>query len=103
MTALGQKIVAPRRKEKPVAIIDDVLQRVAGGVGRQNLGRRLARLEQRLVELVERERVVEERGVNDRARDGDLVRDHPLTALPMAPSAATTGVCAVASAIRQPV
>ena len=77
--ALGDEIAAPRRKEKPVAVLDDVAQQLAAFVDGEDLRPGLVRLDQRVMELLERERVVEQRRVDHGPGDGDLSRRHHLT------------------------
>ena len=76
---LGDEIAAPRRKEEPVAVLDDVAQQLAAVVDREDLRPRLIGLDQRVVQLLERQRIVEQRRVDDAARDGDLPRRHHVT------------------------
>ena len=56
------------------AVLDDGLQQGAAVVDREDLGPRLLGLDQRVMQLVERQRVIEQRGVDDAARDGELAR-----------------------------
>src|SRR5262249_26356120 len=73
---LGDEIAPARREEKAVAVLDQLLQQRAAVVHGENLGRALIRLDQRTVQLLERQRIVEERGVDDRARDRQLAGRH---------------------------
>ena len=72
----GDESGPARRKEESVAPVDDLLEGVAAFVQREDLRRREVRLDQRLVQLIERDRVIEQPRVDDRARDGELVPRH---------------------------
>jgi hypothetical protein len=80
---LGDEIAASHREEKPVAVLDRLLQQLAAVVDREDLGPCLFGLDERMVKLVERQGVVEQRRVDHAARDRHLPRGyHVMTPSP---------------------
>src|SRR5262249_55567518 len=64
------------RHEESVAILDEVAQRGAAFVDREYLQRRLVRFDERAVQFLQRQRVLEERRVDDGARDRHFAGRH---------------------------
>src|SRR5262245_31560869 len=71
---LADQIVAAGGKKETVAIIDDQRQRLARPVDREDLCRGFPRLDQRLMELLEGQRIVEQRRIDHASRDRQFIR-----------------------------